>query len=362
MKKRSIAGGSKCIRHVTRKNYIMIILTAVILLCSVSLCGCQKKRTPSSAYVPEHYLRASTLLQTDHSDNSDGSVIRNNTEAALSVPTYFTKIGSEYFIVDCYHDQVIYHDNLSDPLTDWQVMTSDIHMGHTIASDGVVYLIDDTENNRVLIMEKAENENGQTYFIPTQEFTEIGNRPHYIIYDSYTDTFYVWSSQNGEMYLFRRDSQSSRVYLTQIRNIPELDNTYVRSFTIMDDKIYFVSGNSNIIEAELDSFRITNRYPVPDELAGMIQLAYLKGSYYITISTDLSGSQDYATIIQVKDLNDLSSHNYKDVYHHFIGGGTPYSITEVEGRYYLTEHRLPGHSLWSFQITDNVITDVTAVY
>ena len=342
------------------KNYIMIILTFVIILFPLTLCGCQKKRPePSAPYLAEDYLRASELLSVPSS--FDQAPI-NNIESTLSVPTYITKIDSDYFIVDCYHNQVIYHDNLSDPLTDWQVMTSDIHMGHTIASDGTVYLIDDTENNRVLIMEKFQNTNGQELFLPTQEFTDIGNRPHYIIYDDYTDTFYVWSSQSGEMYLFRREASSSRVYLTETRSIPELDNIYVRSFTILDDKIYFVSGNSNIIEADLYTFEITKRYPVPDELAGMIQLAYIDGSYFITISTDIYGNQDYATIIQAKSLNDLSSYKYEDVYQNFVGGGTPYSITEIDGIYYLTEHRIPGHSIWSFEVIDNKITNVTSIY
>ncbi len=343
-----------------KKSYIRILLTFVILLFLLTVCGCQKSRPePATPYLAEDYLRASELLSVPSSIDQTPA---NNLESTLSVPTYIAKVDSDYFIVDCYHNQVIYHDNLSDPLTDWQVMTSDIRMGHTIASDGTVYLIDDTENNRVLIMEKFQNTNGQELFLPTQEFTGIGNRPHYIIYDNYTDTFYVWSSQSGEMYLFRREASSSRVYLTEIRSIPELDNIYVRSFTILDDKIYFVSGNSNIIEADLYTFEVTKRYPVPDELAGMIQLAYIDGSYFITISTDINGNQDYATIIRAKKLSDLSAHKYEDVYQNFVGGGTPYSITEIDGIYYLTEHRVPGHSIWSFEVIDNNITNVISIY
>ena len=87
-----------------------------------------------------------------------------NVQTSLSVPTQITKIGDDYFLVDCYHNQVIYHDNLTDPLYLWKVMTNDLSMGHTIASDGNVYLIDDTENNRVLIMEKMQNSSGETVF------------------------------------------------------------------------------------------------------------------------------------------------------------------------------------------------------
>ena len=46
----------------------------------------------------------------------------------------------------------------------------------------------------------------------------------------------------------------------------------------------------------------------------------------------------------------------------FIGGGTPYYMTYVDNAWYLTEHRLSGHSVWRFQVTDNKITDVEAVY
>ena len=199
-------------------------------------------------------------------------------------------------------------------------------------------------------------------FIPTQEFTDIGNRPHYIIYDEYTDTFYAWSSQSGEMYLFRHPENDSRMYLTEIRSIPALDGVYVRSFTIVEDRIYFVSGNSSIIEADLYSFEIKKEYPVPDEMAGMIQLTPIEDYYYITISTDITGNQDYATMIRVKDLNDLASGKYEDVYSRFIGGGTPYYITRIDDVWYLTEHRIPGHSIWSFEVQKNNITNVIAIY
>lgn len=345
----------------TPSNYIkkFALLSFVCVITGLfTACGASNPK-PAEDYVPENYLLKSQLISFDRSSLN---AIPNNPNASLSVPTYITKVDDTYFIVDCYNNQVIYHDNLTDPLYEWQIMTNDIAMGHTLASDGLVYLIDDTENNRVLVMEKDQNENGQTIFVPTQEFLNIGNRPHYIIYDEYTDTFYVWSSQNGEMYLFRHAKGDSRMYLTEVRSIPSLSNVYVRSFTIIGDRIYFVSGNSSIIEADLYSFKIKKEYPVPPEMAGMIQLTRIQDYYYITISTDVTGNQDYATVLRVKDLGDLSAGSYEDVYHYFIGGGTPYYITMIEDSWYLTEHRLPGHSIWRFQILDNEITNVTSVY
>ena len=74
-----------------------------------------------------------------------------NVQPSLSVPTQITKIGDDYFLVDCYHNQILTSKTPDAPLTDWYVMTDQINRGHTIAGDGTVYLADDTENNRVLI-------------------------------------------------------------------------------------------------------------------------------------------------------------------------------------------------------------------
>lgn len=342
----------------TFKNLIALLFPALIL--AIALTSCRKKEPePAGSYVPENYLSEGNQIAFDRASLN---AVPDNPNPTLNVPTYLIKVDGIFFIVDCYNNQVIYNDSLADPLYKWHVMTNDISMGHTLASDGQVYLIDDTENNRILVMEKALNDNGQTIFVPTQEFLDIGNRPHYIIYDAPTDTFYAWSSQSGEMYLFRRGKDSTRMYLTEIRSIPSLDNVYVRSFTIMEDRIYFVSGNSSIIEADLDTFKIKKEYPVPEQLAGMIQLTRIEDYFYITISTDAAGNQDCATILRTRSLKDLAEGNYEDVYSNFIGGGTPYYITNNNNVWYLTEHRIPGHSIWSFRVTDNKITDVIPIY
>lgn len=303
------------------------------------------------------YLKPSELVDETAVTAAIQAEVSTNPYTDLSVPTYLTKIDDTYFLVDCYHDQVIYHDNLISPLNEWKVMTNDMSKGHTVAGDGTVYLIDDTENHRILVFEKKENK-----FVHTQTFSEIGNRPHYVIYDEPTDTFYAWSSMSGEMYLFRHNPEDTRMYLTEIRRIEALNNVYVRSFTIIGNDIYFVSGNSTIIRADLDTFEVLETYPVPDSMAGMIQLTKIQDYFYLTVSTDITGNQDYATILRTRDLSLLTEGGYEDIYHYFIGGGTPYYITSFDGAYYLTEHRLPGHSVWRFQVKENEITDVESIY
>lgn len=280
----------------------------------------------------------------------------------LSIPTYITKVKDTYFIVDCYNNQILFHDNLDDPLTTWKVMTSDVNRPHTLASDGDVYLIDDTENNRILVMKEAQNATGEKVFLATQEFTGIGIRPHYTLYDEKTATFYAWSSQTGEMYLFQRVHGTYEVKLIGIKSVHELNGIYVRSFTILGNDIYFVSGNSSIIKADKDSFKIKATYPVTNEIAGMVQITKIQNYFYITVSTDAAGNQDYATMIRVKKLEDLESGLYENIYDLFIGTGTPYNMTQIGNTWYLTEHRIPGVSIWSFEVKDDEIENVNLIY
>ena len=242
-------------------------------------------------------------------------------------------------------------------LNEWEVMTDEINRGHTIASDGVVYLTDDTENNRILVFEKEDGR-----FIHTQTFSDIGIRPHYIVYDETSGYFYALSSMTGELYVFSREKNSTRMGLKEVRSIEKLNGVYVRSFTIIGKEIYFVSGNSTIIRARLKDLKILEEYPVSPEIAGMVQLTQIEDYYYITISTDVDFNQDYATFIRTKDLHSLASGGYEDIYDNFIGGGTPYYITSFDGHFYLTEHRIPGHSVWQFDVEENEIVNVVPIY
>lgn len=323
------------------KKYI--VLTAVLLFALAALLFYRLRSAG--------YLALSTAVEAVPC----GTV--KNIQPALSVPTQITKIGPDYFIVDCYHNQILTSPSLTLPLTEWYVLTDRINRGHTIAGDGVVYLADDTENNRILIFEKKD---GRFYL--TQTFDDIGIRPHYVVYDEDTSRFYALSSMTGELYVFRRLKNSSAVALEKILSVPELEGIYVRSFTIDGEDVYFVSGNRSILRARKKDLKILESWPVADEIAGMVQLTKIQDYFYITVSTDLYGSQDYATILRTKDLGGLSSGSWEDIYSFFIGGGTPYYISAFDGHYYLTEHRIPGHGVWEFDVESNTLQNIRTLF
>ena len=347
------------------------ILTAALtgLLTCMALVSCAKEPSAPQKAAPydgKNYVQESEL--TSAGEDPDGAfasyTLTNNYDSALSVPTYVTKVDDLWFIVDCYHNRIIYTDNLGIPLNEWYIMCDQATQPHTMASDGSVYMVEDTENNRVLVFEKRDNK-----LINTQSFYDIGNRPHFTVYDETSDTFYVWSSSTGELYCFRHTPDSTRMYLTDVKKIDELSGLYVRSFTIVGSDIYFVSGisaagaSAQILQCDLESLDIKKSYPVPDELAGMVQITPIDDMFYITVSTDITGNQDYATLIRTSSLDDLSKGNYEDIYsQYFVGGGTPYNISKVDDTYFLTEHRLQGHSIWSFKVESGEISEVTALY
>ncbi len=328
-------------------------------------CGC------SAAKQPERDWIASTLVQNgdgagtgaDPAVQEDGALspadnigdvgagtVVYTSYTDLSVPTQITKIVDEYFIVDCYHNRIIYNDDLSAPLDKWRVMTDEMKMGHSLASDGTVYIADDTENERIMIFEKQDDR-----FVFTQVFEGISDRPHYIVYNEEDGLFYAWASTGGRMCLLKRDGGDNRVYIVGTKSIPELDGVYVRTFTLMGDDIYFPAANGIIIRADRESFEVKERFRVPDTMAGMIQLSKIGDMFYITVSTDLTGFQEFATIVRCRELAGLEKGEYEDVYESFIGGGTPYVITSFDGAFFLTEHRIPGHSIWRFVVDDGDI-------
>lgn len=293
---------------------------------------------------------------------------QKNTYDVLNVATYITRIDGMYFIADCYHDQIIYHDNIVDPLNQWNVLTNEVHYAHTIASDGTLFVVDDTENNRLMVFQKmAEG------YVHTQTLENIGMRPHYVQYDAKNHVFMAWSSITGEMYLVKRAEVPEQngvypLYVDKVLKIDELYGVYVRSFTILEDGIYFISGHNNqkIIKAVInpagDGFDIIAEYSVADELAGMVQLTKIGDLYYLTISTDDQENQDFATIIRTDSLEKLAGGGYEDVYDRFgVSGGTPYYITEIEGRYYMAHHRT-AENIIAFDVSDDRIENVEVIY
>lgn len=344
------------------KNMKKVFLMSMLMVCFLTGCAAsfeERAQSNNLTYEWESISPDMSISLDMQKEPLQPISYEKNPYDTLNVATYLTKIGDTYFLADCYHNQILFHDNLESPITEWEVLTNDVHYAHTIAGDGTVLLIDDTDNNRILVFENTGNG-----YVQTQTFDGVGMKPHFVQYDEKRQNFYAWSSITGEMYYFKRDLATNEVYIEKILKIDELFGVYVRSFTIMEDDIYFISGHNNekIIRANADTLEIIETYPVASKIAGMVQLVKIQDYFYLTISTDNQENQDYATIIRTKDLHSLANGEYEDVYECFgIRGGTPYYITEIEGRYYMAHHRT-NENIVAFDVIENEILNVEFLY
>lgn len=275
----------------------------------------------------------------------------------LLMPTQIKKIGNTYFIVDCNHDQVIYSDQLSTNLADWKVLTRNTKKPHAIAGDGEIYMVTDTDNNRILTFEK-----GFSTFKSIQTFEHIGTRPHFVDYDRTNELFYVWSSMTGEMFLFKKIPGTKTVALQEIKAIPELSNCYVRSFTISGDIILFPAvERSSILMVDKNTFEVLNEYPVPEYMAGMVQITIVDGYFMVTVSTDIQYNLQASTVVRARCLEDFGTQNYETLYNLFGSNGTPYYISYFDGCYYMI-HENAAPNIYRFHAQDGGIYNIKGMF
>lgn len=277
----------------------------------------------------------------------------DNPYSELKTATSFTKIEDKYFISDTYHNQIIYTDNAYKDISEWKIMAKDLNLPHGVAGDGKYYLVLDTDNNRVLVYEWISGG-----FRNTQGFDDVGIRPHHIYYDSVEQAFYVWSSMTGDMYIFVYDAIQDKICIKEIRHIYELENQYVRSFSVIGDKIVFPSGtNKNILIVDKNTFEVEERYAVSDSVSGMAYIYKADNYWYATVSTDDDGNQNQSKFIRTSDLNSLSIGQYENISDWFSGIGIPYYVSFIGGKYYMTNHGTNDY-IYSFNIEDDKITDI----
>lgn len=303
------------------------------------------------------FVLVASLLVCNRSFISEGAYYNMNN--SLHVPTQITKIADEYFLVDCYHDQVLFHEDYYGPAEDWAVMASGLSKPHAIAGDGLAYLVVDTDNNRVINYIKSGDS-----FRQYQVFENIGNRPHYIVYDEQTGYFYAWSSMTGEMYLFKRQENSLEVILEKVMAIPELYGKYVRSFTIDGDVIYFPCTDAAcIVVADKETLRVNAMYPVPPDIAGMVQILKIQNYFYLTISSNMEYDQQYASCVRARSLEDFGIGNYEDINDKFGSSGAPYYVSCFDDAYFTVVIRPENRDCgYKFRVIDDKMQDVEEIF
>lgn len=275
----------------------------------------------------------------------------------FNVPTQVYSVNGEYFIADAYNQQILYTDSYYNEPMRWHLMGDKLYRPHAIASDGTIYVVVDTDNNRVVTYAKTD-----AGFQVVECFDNVGVRPHYIEYDAATKQFYVWSSMTGTMYIYKRAANGLALTLKKTAYIKDLDGYYTRSFTIDGDRIYLPSmGRNAIYVVSKKNFKVIAVYPVAAELGGMVQVRHEQNYYYLVTSSDSLGDQTKATIVRSSSLSGFVAGSYEDIRGKFPElDGVPYYITHLaDGHYYtpVIVGQTPPY-ICRFDIVDDEITNV----
>ncbi len=255
----------------------------------------------------------------DYSDQHKHVVHKNR----LYNPTFFKKIGKEYFIVDCYNNRIIYTEKIATPIGQWKTMDDEgLSWPHSIAYNGKFYVVDDTEAHRVLVYRRDGNT-----FHRTQIISDVGVRPHRVIYDSVSEAFYVLGSVSQTITKLKEKNGVLMVVYT--KHLPFLKNAYVRSMRIIDGKMFFVSGPGyiSVVEYNDNSYEVVKKYVVPDRYRGMNDIVKNNNAFLITAFKK--------NILKCKSLDNFSS--CKQLYNHFGLKGVPYYFSKAESKLFVTE-------------------------
>lgn len=180
----------------------------------------------------------------------------------LNTVTNVEKIGSTYFMVDCWHDRVLYAERLGD-IEEWNILDRNLYHPHSICEGKGIYAIENTENGSVCFYIRNNT-------FPKVGEIEAGKRPHRLIYDKVRDIFWMMAGESQEIYGIRVVNNSIMLCFRQ--KIEELYSAYVRSIRMIDYKFYIVSGPGYILQLtfEDDKFVVEKKYQVPGEYCGMI--------------------------------------------------------------------------------------------
>lgn len=290
-----------------------------------------------------------------NSYSKDDSVDEERTADILSykerlfTPTQIQKIEEDYCIVDCWHHRIIFNKNLNEEIKHWKTFSGNCSLPHSVVSDGNVVLVEDTKFDKVKVFNKVKD----TY-TEMQSIGGIGSQPNKIIYDRSRALFYGISASTQELFILKNNG--NEVIVKDVIKLSYLGTAYTRAISIIENKLYFVSGPGKIIVVELDTFKPVNEFEVPFEIQGMNDITRIGKFFYISVYQNGSGDI-VPELVRVKDLANLKS-EYESLYHQFGFHGVPYYFSEIDNRYFITEIDMYS-SIKSFMINkDDQIIDI----
>jgi hypothetical protein len=257
-------------------------------------------------------------------DISSAERAQSDWQKRLNAPTYVKKINDMWFIVDCWHNRVIWSNDLSAPIAEWNTVNGDLAGPHSVEYGAGYYAIEDTDRNAV---------NFYTFDILNstfvkQETINLGTRPHRIHFDEQSQSFYVLSSVSQDMH--RISVKDGEIALANAQKLPFLEGQYTRSFNIIGDQLLFAAGPKKVTVTSFrnDIYNVQASYAVPPDFYGMNDI-YFTGKKYIVTAT-LPNS--FGVVDRLEDLPTMQ--NQAELYGF---EGRPYYVSQYDNALIIPE-------------------------
>jgi hypothetical protein len=265
----------------------------------------------------------------------------------LYTPTSIINAGDIFIIIDCWHHRALWSQDLAEPVSRWKTFDDDLAGPHSVATNGDIFVIDDTERGAV----RAYRRIGSQMQL-VQKVEGLGGRTHRVHYSREQQGFYVLSSGLNTITKLTLDAQGL-LKIAFSKKLHFLGPSYTRSFSLYGDYAYFVSGPGKITQTLIkdDSFSVVQHFDVAPELHSMNDVFYSGKYWYVTATPQ--------RIVRVKDLSllALTSPNTEDMFPALGLRGTPYYISSMQGRIFVPQ--ISEYSgLVSFVEHDDKVTDL----
>ena len=293
-------------------------------------------RGGSTLYSDMHFH---TMLLTSYDTRNlrpaiENSINRQSQEwrSRLNAPVSLTKIGGRYFLVDCWHHRVLYTDDLRRPIWSWNTLDEMRLVGpHSIAYDGTLYVVDNTELARVEWYTETAGVFSHAGSINVGGF---GSRPHCVLYDAGTAAFYALNSMTQQIVKLTRSGLTLSIAHTN--SLSFLGGVYTRHFRIIDGKMVFVTSTGSIYVVSFTGssggYTVESSYALPvgfTDCNDVFRAA--DGTWYATSGDGLGSGR----MISFSSLPAMASGTYEDKYAAWQLSGNPYWFSEFDAALWL---------------------------
>lgn len=243
----------------------------------------------------------------------------------LYTPTQITKLGDKHFIVDCWHNRVIWSYDLETPIEQWGVVDSELGNPHSIDSDGRYYAVENTNYQEVRFYEFTDGS-----FTQVDALKNLGLKPHRVRYDHDRGFFIVLSADSGIMYHIKMIDGKAQILSEH--KIPMIDyeqSMHIRSFSIIDEQVIFTATPAQkvgVIITDLDYNLIRTIVPA-DDFKSMDDVFEIDGKLLVTATPN--------AITVLDSIDQIAT--AKNVHEKFGFKGTPYYFSMIDGELFIPE-------------------------